>query len=378
VIERRPLPSGNVSWRVRWQRPDGREESKSFRSRREAKAFDAARVRDGEHWVSPQTSSIKLGQIWADYIATQSQLKPSSRAGYERIWDLYIAAPLGDWPVGRLQFADVSRWVADLAGTHSAATTRKAYRVLSMTLAHGVRSGQVAQNVAAEVRLPKLAPRRPSVASPEQVELLASRVGPPADDLIRFLAYTGLRWGEATSLQCRDVDLRARRVHVHRTHVEIDGHLNIGTPKSNRSRQVPIVRPLVAMVDRRTSRIDPMALVFTTSANKPWRSSNFRRDSKWAEQTAASGLAGFRVHDLRHTAASIMIESGASVVDVAAVLGHASSHTTLTVYAHLIGGRLDDVTSRLSSHLENSTSQKPATPVVDGQTPADFEKGKGL
>jgi hypothetical protein len=78
--------------------------------------------------------------------------------------------------------------------------------------------------------------------------------------------------------------------------------------------------------------------------------------------TQAAGLQGFRIHDLRHTAASLILESGATVVDVAAVVGHASSHTTLSVYAHLIGRRLDHVVDRLSKQIESSCGQNVATP----------------
>ena len=96
-------------------------------------------------------------------------------------------------------------------------------------------------------------------------------------------------------------------------------------------------------------------------------------DSHWQKATDAAGLPGFRIHDLRHTAASLMIESGASVVDVAAVLGHASSHTTLTIYAHLIGARLDDVAARLGTAIETSCAQNvpmasdPAMPSTNRQ-----------
>jgi integrase len=186
---------------------------------------------------------------------------------------------------------------------------------------------------------------------------------PPAGDLIRFLAYTGVRWGEATALRCGDVDLADKRIHVRRTHVELSGRLMTGTPKSNRTRQVPIVRPLAPLLEELIAGRDPTDLVFTTANGLPWRSSNFRRDGAWTAATQVVGVSGFRIHDLRHTAASLMIASGASVVDVASVLGHASSHTTLTAYAHLIGGRLDDVSDRLTAAIQSGCGQNMATAV---------------
>jgi hypothetical protein len=73
-----------------------------------------------------------------------------------------------------------------------------------------------------------------------------------------------------------------------------------------------------------------------------------------------------------------MIASGASVVDVASVLGHASSHTTLTIYAHMIGGRLDDVSDRLAAVIEAGRAQNVATDRVPANIGDFYKKGKGL
>jgi len=64
---------------------------------------------------------------------------------------------------------------------------------------------------------------------------------------------------------------------------------------------------------------------------------------------------------IRHTAASLMIASGASVVEIAAVLGHSSSRTTLTIYAHLMQDRLGDLSERLGQAIAYSYGQNPAT-----------------
>ncbi|MGJ9412718.1 hypothetical protein ACHAAC_08395 [Aeromicrobium sp. CF4.19] len=91
---------------------------------------------------------------------------------------------------------------------------------------------------------------------------------------------------------------------------------------------------------------------------------NVRRNSRWSETVDAVGPPGIRVHDLRHAAASLMLVR-ASGVDVAAVLGHANSHTTLTVHAHLVGSRLDDVSTRLNRLLEAPHGQEAAKNATD-------------
>lgn len=219
----------------------------------------------------------------------------------------------------------------------------------------------MAHNEAGGVKLPRVEKHPAFAVDVNTIETLASAVSPSARDLVHLLTYTGLPWGEAAALQAGDVDLTRRRIHVVRTFVELGGTLTTGTPKTNRTRHVPITAPLVPMLERRIENLSRTGLIFTSPNGGPWRNSNFRRDSNWDEATRYAGISGFRVHDLRHTAASLMIESGATVVDVAAVLGHASSHTTLTIYAHLIGARLDDVADRLATRIETACGQNVAT-----------------
>jgi integrase len=90
----------------------------------------------------------------------------------------------------------------------------------------------------------------------------------------------------------------------------------------------------------------PTDLVFTTASGARLRSSNFRQRF-WLEAIKACGLAGLRVHDLRHTAASLAVNSGANPKVVQQMLGHASAAMTLDVYAGLFNPDLDDVADRL-------------------------------
>jgi integrase len=224
----------------------------------------------------------------------------------------------------------------------------------------------LSRNQAVGAKLPRYTPKLARAASVESVHRLAELVGPSARDLVLTLAYTGMRWGEATALRVEDIDLGRRRITVCRSFVEVDGELRLGTPKSHRSRQVPIVSILAEILHQNMAGKGLDELVFGRANGSPWRNSNFRRDAKWDWATKEAGLPGFRIHDLRHTTASLMIESGASVVDVAAVLGHASSHTTLTIYAHLIGARLDDVAERLGTTIAKSRAQNVPTGGIEG------------
>lgn len=376
VIERRQRNGGSVRWRVRWRGPDGSQHSKSFRTQREAKTFESNRVALRGAWIAPNQGALKLSEIWPSYIAAQTHAKPSTVSGYTYIWHAYIEPEFGSWSVNQIQFADVAGWIAHLSSMKGPATTRKSYRVLSMLLEWSVRAKYVARNEAVGVRLPRQTTKLPRVADVSTVERLASTVPPPARDMILLLGYTGLRWGEAAALRVCDVNLARRRLTVSRNFVEVEGKLRLGTPKSHRSREVPIPLRLLDLLSAGTHGRGPEEILFARENGSPWRNSNFRRDSQWAKSTATVGIPGFRIHDLRHTAASLMIESGASVVDVAAVLGHASSHTTLTIYAHLIGARLDQVADQLDRKIADSCGPNVAHGEIQDVNRRPQERGK--
>jgi integrase len=156
--------------------------------------------------------------------------------------------------------------------------------------------------------------------------------------LVRFLAYTGLRWGEMSALRVGSLDLMRRRMRIKSAFVEVKGKLVEGTPKTHQVRIVPLARFLIDELAADVDGKGPDELVFSTPAGAPLRNTNFRR-RHWDKAVKAAGLDGLTPHDLRHTAASLAVAAGANVKAVQRMLGHASATMTLDVYAGLFGGR---------------------------------------
>ena len=120
--------------------------------------------------------------------------------------------------------------------------------VLAGILGVAVRDRRTPANQARGVNLPLKSGKRRIHLSHVQVQLLADLVGRQST-LVLFLAYTGLRWGEATGLRISDVDLVRRRVQVTENAVNVGGHIVVGTPKSHQGRSVPyplFLAPLLA------------------------------------------------------------------------------------------------------------------------------------
>jgi integrase len=197
------------------------------------------------------------------------------------------------------------------------------------------------------VRLPRAEKGEPVFLSHRQVEPLEEAC-PGYELFVRVLAYTGMRWGEATAVRVRRVDLMKRRIEVVHTAIELDGQMTYGTPKTHQRRSVPLPRSLVDALAEHIAGKAPGDLVFTTPRGDVMRNHNFR-SRVFAPAAASIGMPGMTPHDLRHTAASLAVQAGANVKAVQRMLGHASAAMTLDVYAGLFGDALDAVADRLDA-----------------------------
>ena len=173
-----------------------------------------------------------------------------------------------------------------------------------------------------------------------QVHDVANAMPRTADGtLARFFAFTGLRWGEAVAVTVDALDFTRHIVHVRRTYSEDGGKIITGVPKDHGARWVPfppgLDEDLKALVKGRPGAAD----VFQTPSGGVLRSGNWTSrvlrpavlvvnapaDGETPEEREARGgliPPGLRIHDLRHTAASVAIRAGANVKALQRMLGH--------------------------------------------------------
>ncbi|MFF9043281.1 tyrosine-type recombinase/integrase [Streptomyces parvulus] len=165
---------------------------------------------------------------------------------------------------------------------------------------------------------------------------------PAAADLADFLVGTGLRWGEASALQARDINLTRRTVNVQRAWKrQGDGStFKLGPPKTKKSRRVlALSDSQVEMLRRHLAGQQPEDFVFRGGMGKAWRHSNFFH-RKWQPAVKAAIERGLtkrpRLHDLRHTHVAWLIEKNIPLPAIQARLGHESITTTVDRYGHLV------------------------------------------
>ena len=143
-------------------------------------------------------------------------------------------------PLAKITFEGLTHWVSRLSlGGLGPSGIRQSVFVMSAALDHAVRSGRIRSNPARGLGLPRPKRRDYVYLTHAQVLALAAEAG-RGRLLILLLAYTGLRWGEATALRVCDIDFDRRRVDVRRAFSDVGGRVILGTPKSHQSRTVPL------------------------------------------------------------------------------------------------------------------------------------------
>lgn len=348
MIQKRVLPSGRVSWRVRYYGPDGRERSRSFRLRRDAEAYEARMHTERQRgdWIDPRRGRATLAEVWAEYERTgMGHLRETTKAAYRNAWR-HVDARFGKWSVANLEHADVADWVTAMAETSGPDQVRYSHRVLCLVLDHAMRARRVPVNVARGVRLPRRPPAREVVLTAPQVKALADRLGANGD-LVLTMAYLGLRWSELAALRVCDVDLIRRRVRVVERATEVGGRIDVSAPKSETSaREVAIPELLMVVLSRRVHGKAHSELVFTAPAGGYLRNRNWRQRSGFDRAVGELGLQ-VTPHDLRRTFGSLARAAGADLRWIQKAMGHSSITTTAKIYAHLYDHELDSVAAAL-------------------------------
>ena len=339
-------------WLARWRDPAGRQRKKSFDRKVDAQRWldqHLAEMHRGQY-IDPAGSRMSVGPLAEEWAGGLVHLKPSTAARYRNIVSRHVIPTWGEWRLGAIGRQDVESWVAALVSRGlRPSSVRQTHRVLSLILGSAVAHGRIGRNPAAGVRLPRVSAGEPVYLDAGQVRQLAEAAR-PHDLPMLILAFTGLRFGEMAALRARRIDIGRGRLQVAESVTEVQGRLEWTSPKTHQTRSVPVPHTLVQRLKPIVGSFAPDDLVFTAPEGGVLRLRNWRRRTFDPARDQA-GLGSLTPHDLRHTAASLVIASGANVKAVQRMLGHASAAMTLDVYAGLFGDDLDAMGVALDQHV---------------------------
>jgi integrase len=284
---------------------------------------------------------MAFGALAEEWQASRQHLAMRSQETTQFLLDSYVLPVLGRLPIAAISAADVERVLTAMTSRGLAtATRRRALSVVRLVLDYGVRDRRLAVNVARAVALPRGATKRePQWLRAEQLGRLAMSVPELCRPVVLFLGLTGCRFSEMAALRVDDViqtphglGVRAHRAapRSKRTSVAV-----FGPTKTHQTRTVPVPAAIEGYIRRRVATGVSGDFLFPSPTGGVWTNTNFRARSRWTQTTQSAGLAGTTIHDLRHTAASLLIAAGADVKAVQVILGHATATMTMDLYGHL-------------------------------------------
>jgi integrase len=373
----RKLPSGR--YQASYLDPDGvrRPAPETYRTKREAEQWLSvveAELLRGQ-WTNPEDRRELLRDFGNRWISERPGLRPRTLDLYRWTFKKHIEPFLGKAPLGEIDAARVRAWRARLLASGVSRTmTAKAYRLLRAILMTAVDDGVLTRNPCRITGAgSEPTPERPALTV-TQVFDLAEKVPRRYTILVLVAAFGSLRWSEATALRRRDVSIKSGVVRVERAQVErSSGELSVGPPKSRAgTRAVALPRPVVLLLATHLEdnvNQDPEALIFTGDKGAALRRSNFNRQANWKDSVAAIGMPGLHFHDLRHTGNTMASDSGASLRDLMARMGHDSMQAAL-IYQHRSKGADRRIAAAMEALIEAKDEEDP-----DDEDPDDGASG---
>lgn len=330
-------------------------------------------VEGGMHDVVGGEQNVKLFvEGWLDH--HRHRLRGKTYRNYESIARLHLDT-INAITLSKLKPQDLQSLYATKLKTLSATSVQHIHAFVHVVLDSAVRLGIIPRNFADYVDAPGLKPAEMIPLSERDAQiLLATIVGDWYEAFFVLALATGMREAELLALRWEDVDWERQRVRVAQTLHVVRGTFSLESPKSRASyRTLPLpnyaLAGLQAHHGRQQTARELMGdswgnawnLVFTTEAGLPVRYDALIRHFRHI--LAGAGLnVKTRIHDLRHTFATLLLERGVPIKVVSELLGHSSIGITLQTYGHVTARMRDTAITELNALmvpalLENSANK---------------------
>jgi integrase len=346
---------GNIRRRVdgRWEArvvlADGRRVSFYGQTRAEVVRLRNEALRNKEQGLTTGGDRQTVEQFLLAWLQTAKYtIKPRTWRRYGEFIRLHIVPALGKIILSKLMAQQVQALYAQKLDEGLApATVRQMHAVVHRALKYAMRVGLVARNVADMVDPPRIPHREMAILSEEQARRLLETARDDHHEALYILALaTGMRLGELLALKWRDVDLDGMGLQVRATLQLVEGVYVFAEPKSKRSRRrIGLPQTAVEALRRHHARQSEerlqfgaawadLDLAFTDPVGEPLNGIAVLRSSFHALLRRAD-LPIMRFHDLRHTAATVLLGRGVNPKVVSEMLGHSNISITLGLYGHV-------------------------------------------
>jgi len=306
----------------------------TFATKADARAFLAGVETDLKrgHYVDPAAGRITFGE-YAGWWIEQRPLRPRTRDTYDSQLKHLLGA-FGPAQLSAISPADVRGWHGRLSQSElHPNTVAKVYRLLRTILGTAVDDGVLRSNPARIRGASKERAVERPLLTWNDVVALADAIEPRFSALVWTAAASGLRFGELSGLEIRHIDFARSELRVDQALYFAKGSgPRLGPPKTESAHRTVVVpeQIMLRLCEHIESFVDgarPKTLVFTSVKGSPLLNRTFA--PYWRRALDNVGMADIRFHDLRHLAGTEAATAGASLREVMARMGHASSAASL-------------------------------------------------
>lgn len=320
------------------------------KTRKEVSDKLTATLRNLQQGIPPISERQTVGRFldqWLNECAKQST-RPRTYEDYSTVVRKHIKPSLGSMQLAKLTPQQVQRLLNELlASGLSGRTVQRIRAVLRIALNQAIKWGLIVRNAASLAEPPHVEKYEiQPITQPEARRFLSAIAGDRLEALFTVALALGLRRGEALGLRWQDIDFEQRILRVNNSLQRFGGKLHLTELKTNNSRRalhMPDVLLHKLQGHRKRQLQDKLKagtrwqesdLVFTTSMGTPMEPRNVNRH--FYEVIKTAGISHFRLHDLRHYCASLLLAQGVQLKIVSEILGHAQLSTTADIYTHIL------------------------------------------
>ncbi len=372
------------------QRPDGRWEARFTVGRdpgtgkqmqrsiygstqKEVRQKLAQAVAEVDNGIYQAPNKIKVSEWMQEWLTTfcEGKVKPLTYQSYEGIIKNHIAPAIGAVELQMVKGTHVQRLYNSMikAGL-SGKTVKNVSAVLHKALSVALKQGIIQSNPCDAAELPRVEHHEIIPLTDEEIPRFLTAIdGSTMRNAYALCLFAGLREGECLGLSWKQVDFQRGRLTISQQLQKAKGKGGVyyiaPTTKSGKPRTIepPPIAFEYLWAERRKqaeNRLkagpvwnNPDDLVFTNEQGRHYVILTFYKNFK--KIAASIGRPDARPHDLRHTAATVAIASGADIKSVQDLLGHATASFTLNVYAHTSEQMMKDTAARMQSYYDNLT-----------------------
>ena len=311
--------------------------------------------------TAPAGSVAELLERWLE--SAKAEVEATTWQRYEALVRLHVRPHVGAVPLRQLDVRQVEAWLRRLTQSgQSRASVQQARAVLRRAINEAMRWDMVGRNVASLARVPGKPPQDVALEAPsvEVIRMLIAAAGPDLADVIAVAAVLGLRRGEVAGLRWSDLDVEAGTLRVARAIAVVKGEVVVKGTKTHAERIVPVPPLLLARLRARRARVLARALSVGVGVDgeswmlschadptEPWRPDGMSR--AWITLRDRHRLS-WRLHDLRHAAATHMLDAMIPRPTVSKILGH-KTMLMLDRYGHAVPETARRATEGLSEQI---------------------------